>query len=59
MTISMTISNLPKVLSLVLAAVVVLNFVLFVMKIVTMATFWLVTIMSAVVTYVILPRIKR
>ena len=51
--------NLPKVLSLILALVVVLNFILFVMKIVTMATFWLVTIISAVIAYMILPRIKK
>ena len=54
-----TAMNLPKVLSLILAAVVVLNFILFVMKIVTMATFWLVTIISAVVAYMIIPRIKK
>ena len=55
----MTASNLRKILSIILAVVVVLNLVLFVMKIVTIATFWLVIILSAVAAYVILPRIKK
>ena len=55
----MTASNLRKILSIILAAVVVLNLVLFVMKIVTIATFWLVIILSAVAAYIVLPRIKK
>ena len=51
--------NLPKALSLILAAVVVLNFILFVMKIVTMATFWLVTIVAVITAYWIIPRLKE
>ena len=55
----MTAGNIRKVLSIILAVVVVLNLVLFVMKIVTIATFWLVIIISAVAAYIILPRIKK
>ena len=55
----MTASNLRKILSIILAVVVVLNLVLFVMKIVTIATFWLVIIISAVVAYVILPKLGK
>ena len=55
----MTASKLRKILSIILAVVVVLNLVLFVMKIVTIATFWLVIILSAVAAYIVLPRIKK
>ncbi|MBI2142739.1 hypothetical protein HYU20_00135 [Candidatus Woesearchaeota archaeon] len=51
--------NLPKALSIILAAVVVLNFVGLVFKVIKPATFWLVTIMSAIVAYLIIPRLRK
>ena len=51
--------NLQKILSLVLAAAVILNFVGLVFKIVKPAAFWLVIALTAVVAYIILPRLKK
>ena len=51
--------NLPKVLSLVLAAAVIMNFFGLVFKVIKPAAFWLVTAMAAIVAYVILPRLKK
>ena len=51
--------NLPKFLSLVLAAVVVLNFLGLVFKIIKPAAFWLVTVVSAITAYWIIPRLKK
>ena len=49
--------NLPTVLSIVLAAVVVLNFLGLVLKIIKPAAFWLVTIVAAITAYWIIPRL--
>lgn len=51
--------NLPKALSLILAAAVVLNFLGLVFKIIKPAAFWLVTALAAIVAYLILPRLKK
>ena len=51
--------NLPKLLSIILAAVVVANFFGLVFKVIKPAAFWLVTVMAAVVAYVILPKLKK
>ena len=51
--------NLLKVLSLILAAVVVLNFLGLVFRVIKPATFWLVTIVAAITAYWILPKIKK
>ena len=51
--------NLAKTLSIILAVVLVANFVLFVLRKVTLATFWLVIILSAIIAYIILPKIAK
>ena len=51
--------NIRKVLSLILAAAVIANFFGLVFKLIKLQTFWLVTIMAAVLAYIILPRLKK
>lgn len=51
--------NLAKVLSLVLAAAVILNFVGLVFRIIKPAAFWLMTIVAAVTAYWIIPKLKK
>ena len=51
--------NLAKVLGGTLAVVVVLNFVLLTLKRVPVAVFWLVIILSAIVAYLVLPKLKK
>lgn len=51
--------NLAKVLSLVLAAVVVLNFVGLLFKVISPAAFWLITIVAAVTAYWIIPKLSK
>ena len=51
--------NLPKVLGIILAAVVVLNFVGLVFKVIKPATFWLVTIVAAITAYKVIPKLKK
>lgn len=53
-----TTMNLPKVLSLVLAAVVIANFLGLVFKVVKPQTFWLVTVIAAITAYWLLPRMR-
>lgn len=50
--------NLPKVLSLILVAVVVLNFLGLVFRVIKPAAFWLVTIVAAITAYWIIPKLK-
>ncbi len=51
--------RLPKILSIVLAAVIILNFLGFVLKLITPATFWLVTIAAAILAYKIIPNLAK
>ena len=51
--------NLQKILALVMAVVIILNFVLFAIKILTIATFWLVIILSAITAYWIIPKLAK
>ncbi len=51
--------NLAKVLSLILAAVVVLNFAGLLFKVIKPAAFWLITIIAAVTAYWIIPRLSK
>ncbi len=51
--------NLPKVLSLVLAVAVILNFVGLGFHVIKPEAFWLVVIISAVTAYQILPKLKK
>ena len=51
--------NLPRILSLLLAVAVILNFVGLVFRIIKPAAFWLVIAIAAVVAYIILPRLKK
>ena len=52
-------SAVTKILSVILAAAVILNFAGLVFKIIRPAAFWLVIAIAAVVAYVILPRLKN
>ncbi len=51
--------NLPKVLSIILAAVVVANFFGLVFKVIKPAAFWLVTIVAAITAYKVIPKLKQ
>ncbi len=51
--------NLPKALSIVLAAVVVANFFGLVFKVINPAAFWFVTIVAAVTAYWVIPKLGR
>ncbi len=51
--------NLAKVLGLVLAVAVILNFVGLVFKIIKPATFWLVTIVAAITAYKVIPKLAK
>ncbi|MBI2176324.1 hypothetical protein HYU40_03160 [Candidatus Woesearchaeota archaeon] len=51
--------SLAKVLSLVLAAVVILNFIGLLFKIVKPAAFWLVTVVAAITAYWVIPKLKK
>ena len=55
----MTSSNLPKILSIILAAAVVLNFLGLVFRIIKPAAFWLVTVVAAITAYLIIPKLKK
>ncbi|MEK6854183.1 MAG: hypothetical protein AABX60_02520, partial [Nanoarchaeota archaeon] len=52
-------SNLPKMLSLILAAAVIANFLGLVFGIIKPAAFWLVTIVAAITAYWIIPKLKK
>ena len=51
--------NLPKVLSLILAAVVILNFLGLVFRVIKPFAFWLVTIVAAITAYKVIPRLAK
>ncbi len=51
--------NLAKVLSLVLAAVVVLNFAGLLFKVIKPAAFWLVAVVAAIVAYLVIPKLSK
>ena len=51
--------NLPKVLSLILAAVVVLNFLGLVFRVIKPAAFWVVTVVAAITAYKVIPKLAK
>ena len=51
--------NLPKVLSLILAAVVILNFIGLAFRIITPAAFWVVIIITAITAYKVIPKLAK
>ncbi|MBI2550575.1 hypothetical protein HYV83_05360 [Candidatus Woesearchaeota archaeon] len=51
--------NLPKALSLILAAVVIANFLGLVFRIIKPAAFWVVTIIAAITAYKIIPKLAK
>ena len=51
--------NLPKVLALVLAAIVVLNFAGLIFRLIKPQTFWLITIVAAITAYKIIPKLAK
>ena len=54
-----TSMNLPKVLSLILAAVVILNFIGLAFRIITPAAFWVVIIIAAITAYKVIPKLAK
>ncbi|MBI2145627.1 hypothetical protein HYU18_04895 [Candidatus Woesearchaeota archaeon] len=51
--------NAAKVLALALAAVVIINFLGMVFRLITPPTFWLVSIIAAIIAYKIIPKIRK
>ena len=51
--------TLVKVLALIVAVIMGINFVLFVLRRISNSAFWLITALSALVAYVGIPRIRK
>ena len=51
--------NLPKVLSIILAAALILNFIGLAFRIIKPAAFWVVTIIAAITAYKIIPKLAK